>query len=387
MIHFKHLTGVERKEVFFKEPQDFNRKSPKEILSKALGAALYMPATRETIAVDIINKKHISLTTIVMDLEDAVGDDQVNAGEENLILQLNKLQDAIDAKIINENHIPILFLRVRNPEHLRKLLQNGKKLERLTGFVFPKFSTLNADNYLETLEESNQKWGTTFYAMPILETENIIYKETRMMELSKIQNILNVHRDTILNVRIGGTDFSGLYSLRRSMDTTIYDILVVRDCISDILNVFNRAKDGFVVSGIVWEFFSNHNRILKPELRETPFIKEKGKNGRKERNDLLHRAFDGLIKEVMLDKTNGITGKTIIHPSHITFVNALQVVTQEEYEDALMVTSNKDKGVLKSTSGNKMNEIKPHQNWANNILQKSHVYGVLRNDKNYNSLF
>ncbi|WP_249713460.1 HpcH/HpaI aldolase/citrate lyase family protein, partial [Bacillus cereus] len=52
-------------------------------------------------------------------------------------------------------------------------------------------------------------------------------------------------------------------------DSTIYDISVIRECIADIVNGLGREEDGFVISGPLWEYFSNH-RVLKPALRETP---------------------------------------------------------------------------------------------------------------------
>lgn len=386
MIHYKHIPGEDRKEIFFKQPENFNRFTEKKLLSKALGATLYMPSIRGNIAKEIIDRKHISLTSIVIDLEDAISDNQVEEGEKNLIAQLKEIEKAVKDEIISENDIPILFVRVRNPEHLKKLLLHGKDLSMLSGFVFPKFNSVHADIYIETLVSANEKLGTKFYAMPILESNSLIYKENRMTELVHIYNVLKKHSDIILNVRMGGTDFCGLYSIRRSMDTTIYDVVVVKDCITDILNMFNRAEDDFVVSGVVWEFFSNHNRILKPELRQTPF-EHKGNTGKKERMVILEKAIDGLIKEVVLDKVNGIVGKTIIHPSHITYVNAFEAVNREEYEDALSIVESSNQGVLKSNSGNKMNEIKPHLNWALNVLDKAKIYGVLNHEKTCHFLF
>lgn len=92
--------------------------------------------------------------------------------------------------------------------------------------------------------------------MPILETAKVIQKESRMDELIGIKNLLDRYKEHILNVRIGATDFCGLYGIRRSADTTVYDIAVLRDCISDIINVFQRFDSPYVVSGPVWEYFS-----------------------------------------------------------------------------------------------------------------------------------
>lgn len=388
MKHYKHLTAEQVRETFFLAPKEFDNTSPKSVLSKALGATMYMPATRPTVAKELLEQKHPSLTSLVIDMEDALQDDAVEEGKVNLFRQLAEIESELERNPAFISVLPLLFVRVRNVENLLELLENPHTLRLLTGFILPKFSSDNARIYLSSIQKANNLMAChTFYAMPVLETPAIIYKEHRLLELTRLKEIIEQYRELILNIRLGGTDLSGLYSIRRSIDTTVYDIMVVRDCITDILNFFNRGEDDYIVSGVVWEFFLHNNRMLKPTLRETPFIAAKGRRGRTERQVMLDDAVDGLIKEVILDKSNGIIGKTIIHPSHIRIVNALQAVNEEEYLDAKMILENEGKGVLKSTNGNKMNEMKPHLNWAKQILEKSEVYGVLKHGKSYYNLF
>ena len=86
-----------------------------------------------------------------------------------------------------------------------------------------------------------------------------------------------------------------------------------------------------------------------------------------------------------MDLTNGLIGKTVIHPSHVNVVQSLNVVTKEEYLDALTILdhANGEMGVLKSNSQNKMNEIKPHYKWAMKIMTKSTIYGVYHEKYNF----
>ena len=93
---------------------------------------------------------------------------------------------------------------------------------------------------------------------------------------------------------------------------------------------------------------------------------------------MIRKDFDGLIQETLLDRANGLVGKTIIHPSHLLPVQAMHVVTKEEYVDALSIfqQATGEKGVFKSEFMNKMNEIKPHLYWAKKVLIKSDIYGV-----------
>ncbi len=357
-----------------------------------------MPATRSEVAEEIKNGKHEGLTTVILDLEDAIGDQQVEQAEESLAQQLLLLLSYVRTGMMSEQQLPLLFVRVRSVEQLERLLNSlGETLALLTGFVLPKFSSDNGRAYFALIAEYNRTMHTgagdasrtpVLYGLPILESSKIIYRETRWKELLAIKEILDEVQEYVLNVRIGATDFSSLYGLRRSPDITIYEIAVIRDCIADIINLFGRVDSDYVVSGPVWEYFSHRERIFKPQLRVSPFEDAFGKPGRYLRMDFISDAVDGLIREVMMDKENGIIGKTIIHPSHIKPVQAMYAVTHEEYMDALEIVERNDGslGVFKSTYANKMNEIKPHLNWAYRIINRSKVYGVLHEQQHFVSL-
>ncbi|MGG4214824.1 HpcH/HpaI aldolase/citrate lyase family protein [Paenibacillus alvei] len=377
---------------------EFHNRSPKSILAYAIGAALYMPATRSEVAEEIKNGKHEGLTTVILDLEDAIGDQQVGQAEQSLAQQLFQLLSYVRTGMMSEQQLPLLFVRVRSVEQLERLLNGlGESLSLLTGFVLPKFSSDNGRAYFALIAEYNRSMHTgagnennmpVLYGLPILESSKIIYRETRWKELLSIKEILDEYQEYVLNVRIGATDFSSLYGLRRSPDITIYEIALIRDCIADIINLFGRVGSNYVISGPVWEYFSHRERVFKPQLRVSPFEDALGKPGRHLRMDFISDAVDGLIREVMMDKENGIIGKTIIHPSHIKPVQAMYAVTHEEYMDALEIVERNDGslGVFKSTYANKMNEIKPHLNWAHRIINRSKVYGVLHEQQHFVSL-
>lgn len=357
-----------------------------------------MPATRSEVAEEIKNGKHEGLTTVILDLEDAIGDHQVGQAEQSLAQQLLQLLSYVRTGMMSEQQLPLLFVRVRSVEQLERLLNGlGESLSLLTGFVLPKFSSDNGRAYFSLIAEFNRNMHTgagnesnmpVLYGLPILESSKIIYRETRWKELLSIKEILDEYQEYVLNVRIGATDFSSLYGLRRSPDITIYEIAVIRDCIADIINLFGRVGSNYVISGPVWEYFSHRERVFKPQLRVSPFEDALGKPGRHLRMDFISDAVDGLIREVMMDKENGIIGKTIIHPSHIKPVQAMYAVTHEEYMDALEIVERNDGslGVFKSTYANKMNEIKPHLNWAHRIINRSKVYGVLHEQQHFVSL-
>ncbi|ATF12095.1 citrate lyase subunit beta [Brevibacillus brevis X23] len=388
MRHFDYLSVEERDELFYGKPVSFNRNTEKEILSFSLGATLYMPATKATISQDIVRKKHEGLVSMVACLEDAIGDHEVVEAEQSLLKQFSTLAHQLRLGELDINDVPLIFIRVRDAAQMKRIADTlGEDLYVLAGFVFPKFTSRNGEEYFSILHSINAPLSFTVYGMPILESAEVIYKETRVDELVSIRQILDKYEDLVLNVRMGATDFSSLFGLRRGPDVTIYDISTIRDCISDMVNIFTRTEKGYVLSGPVWEYFTNGDRLLKPQLRESPFEKQLGGvQGRKLRLKLLNKFEDGLIKEVLLDKENGLTGKTIIHPSHIKIIHSLSVVSHEEYEDAMSILQSNSNGVLKSNFSNKMNEVKPHTNWAKRVLVKSKIYGVYHGHNNFINL-
>ncbi|MGI8350635.1 HpcH/HpaI aldolase/citrate lyase family protein [Niallia circulans] len=382
---FSDLNEKQLERLFFQLPEEVFSTSEKEVLSYALASTLYMPATRPNIYQDLLRKKHPALTSMVICLEDSIGDHEVDLAERKLVEELTDINQAIQNGLLLKSELPLIFIRIRSIAQFLSLMDIlGDKIALLTGIVIPKFEAEAGEIILKELQKYN-KLGYCLYAMPILETKKIIEKETRINELLSIKNVLDHYKHLILNVRIGATDFCGLYGIRRSPETTIYDIAIIRDCISDIINIFTRADSAYVVSGPVWEYFTTKERILIPQLRETPFRKRYGKAGMNMRTQLIDKHMDGLIREVMMDITNGLTGKTIIHPTHIKPVQALNVVPYEEYLDALniMDSNNGEIGVVKSSFSNKMNEIKPHLYWAQKIILKSKVYGVFHEGVTY----
>ena len=231
------------------------------------------------------------------------------------------------------------------------------------------------------LKQLNEKFGEILYGMPIIEDPEVAFKENRITELMGIKEILDKYRELVLQVRVGATDFSSCFGVRRGVDYSIYDILTVREILSDIINVFGR-NNNYVISGPVWEYFRASKQMMFEELPsydiEDCLLK---------RIPIVNTEIDGLLREVIIDKANGFVGRTVIHPTHIKYVNAMQAVTKEEYQDAVNILQSGGSGVFKGESGNKMNEVKPHTNWATKIYMKSRAYGVIENENSYIKLF
>lgn len=376
MRHFDFLSEADRHRLFFRPPQPFGAGDDLGVLGMALGATLYSPATRPTLVADLAKRAAQGVTSTVICLEDSIPDEAVPDAERNVLAQLRAYADSGAQR-------PLVFIRVRTAEQIPMIVAGlGDQLPVLAGFVLPKFTDENGARYLDAISDASTATGHRLLAMPVLEAPSVIYAESRTEVLLQVRQLLNKHRQHVVAVRIGATDLSSAFGLRRSRDLTIYDVRVVADVIADVVNILGRADDtGFVVTGPVWEYFSGTERMFKPQLREAPFIEA---SERALRTELIARDLDGLIREVALDKANGLTGKTVIHPSHVAAVHALSVVTHEEYCDARDVLDTRSGGgVASSAYGNKMNESKPHSAWARRTALRAEVFGVAHADTSF----
>ncbi|MFK4105406.1 HpcH/HpaI aldolase/citrate lyase family protein [Streptomyces sp. NPDC019531] len=374
MRHFGHIAPEVRQRLFYQEPCEFTADSPTRLLSAALGATLYSPATRPRLADDIVKQTGRGVVSMVLCLEDSIGDDDVAEGEENLVRQFTDLAErAVD--------LPLLFIRVRHPGQIPDLVRRlGPAVSLLSGFVLPKFTEERGIPFLEALSAAEAASGHRLFAMPVLESPDLLYRETRVETLEGIARAVDKYRERVLALRLGVTDFCSSYGLRRAPDMTAWDVQIVASVIADVVNMLGRADGtGFTVTGPVWEYFRVQERMFKPQLRRSPFLEGQAEELREA---LIEHAMDGLLREITLDQANGLLGKTCIHPSHVLPVHALSVVSHEEFSDAqdILRPERGGGGVLRSQYTNKMNEVKPHRAWAERTLLRAEVFGVANED-------
>lgn len=373
MRHFGYVPPDVRTALFHREPGRFDVDSPAQRLAVALGATLYSPATRLTLAEDVVKQMGRGVVSMVLCLEDSIDDADVAGAEENLVRQLHTLLE-------HGSELPLLFIRVRWPEQITDLVRRlGPAARLLSGFVLPKFTEERGVPFLEALTEAENACGRRLFAMPVLESPELLHLESRAETLAGIRRSVDKYRDRVLALRLGVTDFCSAYGLRRSPDMTAYDVQLIASVIADVVNTLGRADGtGLTVTGPVWEYFRLQERMFKPQLRRSPFT------GRAEklRTALIEHDMDGLLREIELDRANGLLGKTCIHPSHVAPVHALSVVSHEEYSDAVDILRPErgGGGVMRSAYTNKMNEVKPHRAWAERTLLRAEVFGVARED-------
>lgn len=368
MRHFRHLDRTTLDRLFFQVPQPFGDGDDRDRLAVALGATLYVPATRGNLTATVLRRAAEGVTSMVLDLEDAVADDEVEQGLSNAVATLDELAAQGDAPML-------LFVRVRTPDGINRIAAAlGEGVRVLTGFVLPKFTSGFGREFLDAVTRASELLRKHLYAMPVIESTSVVHRETRDEELRAISQLLAEYRPHVLAVRVGATDMCATFGIRRDRDLTIYDVRVVVDVIATIVNYLGRTDGtGFLITGPVWEYFADHERMFRPMLRATPFEEHDAVLFRQQ---LVSRDLDGLLREIALDRANGIQGKTVIHPSHVAAVHALSAVTHEEYHDAVDILDADTGGVRASGYGNKMNERRPHRTWAQQTLVRASVFGV-----------
>ncbi len=318
----------------------------KAILQYRVGGLLYTPAIHAGIADKLKSHAYPCLTSMAFCLEDSIQDSALAEAETELKATLK----AIRARNIPAHQMPLLFARIRSPqhlEHIHKLLEEEECL--LTGYILPKFDLTNGAEYVSLFRHLNSIRERALFMMPILESRMIADIQSREASLMGIKEVVDPISDYVLNIRVGGNDFSNLYGLRRAVYQNIYEIGVIRDILVDIINVF--ASD-YVVSGPVWEYFG--------QGQEEPWAR-------------------GLQQELELDRLNGFIGKTAIHPAQLPVIYNSLKVKRADFEDAKKILDWSEGGfaVAKSADGSRMNEVKCHTKWAERVLALGQIYGIV----------
>lgn len=356
MKYFDYMDEKAINKIFFKKPGEFDNNTEIGILKYALGAFLYVPATQYKMIYKSITGKIKGVRPLAICLEDAIG---IN-GEKEAINNLKLiLEDLSNNRIKEIETTPLIFIRIRNVEQLIKIkdiIVENKKV--LTGILIPKANATLIEDCIEVLDSINTE---NIYVIPIIESKEFIYNETKEESFKSLYNTLINYEERILNIRIGVTDILGMYGIRRSKYFSIYDNLICSSFITDVINYLNRPELDIPISGGVSELFDMENEEIRNKY----------------------------IKEILLDKFNGLVGKTVIHPSQIPLVQALCTVKYEDYKDAESILENVDSkfGVNKGICGGRMNEINPHLLWAKKIMILSQIYGVLNEGVEYDELF
>ncbi|MGD8106066.1 HpcH/HpaI aldolase/citrate lyase family protein [Pantoea sp. FN0302] len=293
-----------------------------------LGATLYMPATRSDLAEIILHGKIPELRSLVVCLEDAVSESDLEPALMNLDALLQELSENVGPDEAAQR--PLVFIRPRQ-EEMAAMLVSKYKLTGIDGFVLPKFTHANLSCWWQIL-------GSTHLAMmPTLETREVF--DVNAMNALAIALEQHPARERIVALRIGGNDLMSVISMRRPKNLTLYD-----------------GPMGYVVKMLVAVFAPRGFSLTAPVCEQIDNI------------ELLER-------ELALDIAHGLVGKTAIHPSHLELIHRGLMVEKEEYEDALRIL-NSTQAVFKSQGA--MCEPATHWRWATSVLERSKHCGIVK---------
>jgi citrate lyase beta subunit len=286
----------------------------------SLGAPLYMPAHRRDLLDCANGEKLPVLRSMIFCTEDAVADNDLESSLRHLGLCLQKFKDLPQR---------YRFIRARNPQVMARLLALPN-IERIDGFVLPKFNTCVMNAYFDQLQ------GSSFKIMPTLETKDVF----DVGAMTELRQALLQHSllPQILMLRIGGNDLMNLLGIRRPRHLTLYDT-PIGHVISQLVTIFKPY--GFSLSSPVFEY-----------LDEMATLK----------------------KEIDLDLAHGLIGKTAIHPMQIQAIEDTYRVEYEDYDMAKRLVDQGSPAVFKMH--NAMCEVATHLHWAKDIIKRQQNYGV-----------
>ncbi|MDY0917795.1 HpcH/HpaI aldolase/citrate lyase family protein [Pseudomonas viridiflava] len=291
----------------------------------ALGATLYMPATRDDILDVVFAEKLPELRSLVVCLEDAVALIDIETALLNLRQVLTRIQDR-GGRPANG---PLLFVRPRDAA-MARILNDWPLMAHVDGFVVPKLS-------LKTLSSWEQAVTNPALAlMPTLETPEV-FNPTAMVELGQA---LKANLDErIIALRIGGNDLMGCLGLRRNPVMTLYGTPMgyVIPMLAGVM-----GSQGFALTAPVFE------QLATPDI---------------------------LQQELTLDIANGLVGKTAIHPSQVNIIQNALRVSLEDMNSARMILNSVAPAVFKYNDA--MCEPATHYKWATHIMERAKWHGVL----------
>ena len=282
-----------------------------------LGGTLFVPASHKNIQPIIIKEKYPQLRSFVIDFEDGLDADELQNS-------FRKIEKAI--KLCDETS-PFIFIRPKNVNHLKEIL-TMQNIDKIDGFILPKFSLTNAQSYLDILKDKN------FYIMPSIEGNELFDYD----KLKELQKLLLTHKEKILLVRFGLEDMLRQLALKRGCEDSVFDLAVGNVVLGNFIAVFKSV--GFTISGGVYPCFKD---------------------------------IEGFKIDVLRDLKEGLFSKTIIYPNQIELVDELYKVDAQEYQEAQELLSSKN---VVFNQNEKMAEKHTMAEYAKIILSRAKIYGI-----------
>lgn len=298
--------------------------------SVALGATLYLPATRGDLDAVIGGARLPGLRSAVIDLEDSIRPDDVPLAMQRLAALLAALPPRPGSSPGQASaERPLLFVRPRDAAMLARILAMPG-VEQADGFVLPKATAETLPTWLTALTHDHH------LLMPTLETREVF----EPAEMRRLREQLLAIRDRVLAIRIGGNDLLQTLGARRSAVRTAYD-----------------GPLGTVIAGLVATFRPWGFALSAP---------------------VFEGIADGalLAEEVERDIEHGLLTKTAIHPAQLGIIQSAYAVASDELATARAMLAEASPAVFALAGA--MCEPATHRVWAEGVLRRAAVFGVRR---------
>lgn len=284
-----------------------------------LGATLYMPVIHHNVPHILSGKMSCEASSIVLCLEDALAENDVERG----IMFLRSALKNVD----HDGRLRV-FVRPRSLEMAHRLA-SMRDIQNIEGFVAPKVRPETAADWLQLTQDSGLR------IMPTLETAEYFDP----LKISALRDILKAFDHRLISaIRLGGNDLLGALGLRRQQGITSWEgplghILAM--CSSMLVSA------GYPVAAPVF--------------------------------DIIHD-LETLKREVERDVAAGFISKTAIHPCQIPIIHQAMCVSQEDVIQARAILEKDAKAVFQI--GGVMCEPSTHHNWAERILARHRIFGA-----------
>ena len=294
------------------------------IIPAALGATLYVPATRSDLIAIATGAKYPNLRSVVFCMEDAVRPQDVPLA----LLNLKQLFAYLRAEGMARKAGPTLFVRPRDDDMLSQIMQlPGAAL--IDGIVIPKATADSVPSYVAVMPFDHH------YIMPTIETRDAF----DLWQMRRLREQLIVLQHRVLAVRIGGNDLLKLLGARRSAKRTAYEG-PLGPIIASLATTF--LPWGFAMSAPVFE-----------HLHNTALLKE----------------------EVERDLEHGLLSKTAIHPLQVDIIHDAYRVLETESNAAHALGAENAPAVFAMNDA--MCEPSTHEPWAESILKRASLFGIV----------
>lgn len=287
-----------------------------------IGATLYMPVLHPKVREIVSGAAASPAASIVLCLEDALHESDVERGVETLVGLLE------EAPVRGVGASPNLFVRPRSYDMATRL-RAMRGIGRIDGFVAPKVRVETLPDWMSLLA------GSDLRLMPTIETAEF-FDPARLVAMRDV--IVSAGAGQIAALRLGGNDLLGTMGLRRQRGVTSYE--------GPLSWFLSMAASILISSGIP---------VAAPVF------------------DIIDD-LDTLKREVERDVSMGFVSKTAIHPSQVPIIEAAMAVSRDEEVAARAILQDEARAVFQI--GGVMCEPATHAGWARRVQARSAVFGL-----------